>query len=31
MIVWYSLIIIMIGGVTLSKKVLDEWGFLTLF
>lgn len=26
MIVWYSLIVIMVGGVILSKIVLDEWG-----
>lgn len=31
MIVWYSLIIIMIGGVILSKKVLDEWGIFNSF
>lgn len=31
MIVWYSLIIIMIGGVILSKKVLGEWGFFNSF
>ena len=31
MIVWYSLIIIMIGGVILSKKFLDEWGIFNCF
>lgn len=31
MIVWYSLVIIMIGGVILSKIVLDEWGIFNSF
>lgn len=31
MIVWYSLVIIMIGGVILSKIVLDDWGIFNSF